>query len=108
MSPNEVNDDARSLRDGDRVVDSTHRDHAHRAARPVHELDVRGQHVLDAVAIDGVRVPAAHLHELEIITGGERRDALDQRPRGDRVAVLVDELHVPDDSAIACSSSVYA
>ena len=53
------------LGDGDGVVDPAHRDHAHRAARAVHQLDAVGQHVLDAVAVDRVGVPAAHLHELE-------------------------------------------
>ena len=66
-------DDAGRLRDRDGVVDATHRDHADGAARPVHELDVRREHVLDAVSVDGVRVPAAHLHELEVVGAGERR-----------------------------------
>jgi hypothetical protein len=34
-----------------------HRDHAHRAARAVHELDGLGQVVLHAVAVDGVVCP---------------------------------------------------
>ena len=45
---------------------------------PVDQLDVRGQHVLDAVAVDGVGVAAAHLHELEVVVAGQLGDAGDQ------------------------------
>ena len=86
-------DDAGRLGDRDGVVDAAHRDHAHRAARPVHQLDLLGQHVLDAVAVDGVRVAAAHLHELEVVVAGELGDARDEAPGRRRVAVLVDEPH---------------
>jgi hypothetical protein len=48
----------------DAVVDAAHRDHAHRAAGPVHELDVGRQEVVDAVLVDRVRVAAADLHDL--------------------------------------------
>ena len=66
-------DDAGRLRDRDGIVNATHRDHADGAARAVHELDVRREHVLDAVSVDGVRVPAADLHELEVVGARERR-----------------------------------
>ena len=49
----------------------------------MHELDRLGQHVFDAVAIDRVRVAAAHLHELEVVVGGQFGDARDQRARSD-------------------------
>ncbi len=48
------------------VVDPPHRDHAHRAARAVHELDRLGQVVVHAVAVDRVGVAAAHLHDLVV------------------------------------------
>ena len=71
------------VRDGDPVVDAPHRDHADRASRAVDELDVRGQEVVDAVLVDRVRVPAAHLHDLVVTAGlDERQDlARDARDR---------------------------
>ena len=47
------------------IVDAPHRQHADRAAGAVHQLDRVGQHGLDAVAENRVRVPAAHLHDLQ-------------------------------------------
>ena len=41
---------------------------------PVDQLDVGRQHVLDAVAVDGVGVAAAHLHELEVVVAGQLGD----------------------------------
>ena len=88
-------DDARCLGDGDRVVDPAHRDDADRAARSVHQLDGLGEDVLDPVPVDGVRVPAAHLHQLEVVVAGELGDLRHQRARRGRIAVLVDEAHHP-------------
>ena len=83
-----------SLRDRDAVVDAAHRDHADRAARPVHELDVRGQQVVDAVLVDRVRVPAADLHHLVVAAGLDRGEDLPgQHPAELGVAELVDEPH---------------
>ena len=93
MSPNDVKITPGVVGHGDGVVDPAHRDHAHRAARAVHELDGRGEHVLDAVAVDRVRVPAAHLHELEVIVAGELGDPRHQGARRGRIAILVDEAH---------------
>ena len=95
MSPNDVKITPGRLGDRDGVVDATHRDHAHRAARAVHQLDGLRQDVLDAVAVDRVRVPAAHLHELEGLVAGQLGDVSDERSRRGRVAVLVDEAHHP-------------
>ena len=86
-------DDARLLGQPHRVVDAAHRDHAHRAARPVHQLNGFRQQVLDAVPVDGVRVPAAHLHELELVIARQLGDGLDQSTCGRRVPEFVDELH---------------
>ena len=62
---------------------------------PVYELDVRGQQVVDAVLVDRVRVPAAHLHDLVVAAGLDRRhDLARERTPELGVAVLVDELHV--------------
>src|SRR5919109_429266 len=48
----------------DGVVDPSHRDHADRAAGAVHQRDRLRQVVLQAVLVDRVGVPAAHLHQL--------------------------------------------
>ena len=78
----------------DAVVDPPHRDHAHRAAGPVDELDVGGQQVVEAVLVDRVRVPAAHLHHLVVTAGlDDREDLAGQRPAELGVAELVDEPH---------------
>ena len=55
--------------DRDAVVDPAHRDHAHRAAGAVDELDVGGQQVVDPVLVDRVGVPAADLHHLVVAAG---------------------------------------
>ena len=94
MSPKQVKITPGSLRDGDPVVDAAHRDHAHRAARAVHELDVGGQQVVDAVLVDRVGVAAADLHHLVVaarLDGGE--DLARQHLAELGVAELVDELH---------------
>ena len=58
-------DHARRLGERDAVVDASHRQHADRAAGPVHQLDGVRQHRLDAVAEDRMGVAAADLHDLE-------------------------------------------
>ena len=63
MSPNAVKMTSRILGDGKAVVDPAHGQHAHRTARTVHQFDVRRQQILQAEAIDGVGVAAAHFHE---------------------------------------------
>src|SRR5262249_55866285 len=65
-----------------------------RAPGAVHELDVRGQQVVDAVLVDRVGVPAADLHDLVVaagLDGGE--DLARQHAPELRVAELVHELH---------------
>ncbi len=102
MSPNVVKMTSGLFGQPHRVVDAAHRDHAHRAAGSVHQLDGLGQQVLDSVPVDGVRVTAAHLHELELVACRELGDRLDQRARGRRVPEFVDELHVaPASQAIS-------
>jgi hypothetical protein len=59
----------------------------------VDQLDARGQHVLDAVTVNGVRVAAAHFHELEVVAFGQFLDPSDQSAGGSRVAIFVDETH---------------
>ena len=103
-------DHPRRLGDGDRVVDSSHRDDTYGTARAVHELDALGQDMLDAVAVDRVRVTTADLHELEEVVTGQLGDARDQRTRRNRIPILVDVFHglpIVDD-AHASSSSSYA
>ena len=62
-----------SLGHGDGIVDPSHGDHAHRATGPCTSSTDCGQHVLDAVAVDGVGVAAAHLHEFEPAAPGQQR-----------------------------------
>ena len=82
MSPKQVKITSGCARHRDAVVDAAHRDHADRAAGPVHELDVRRQQVVDAVLVDRVRVPAAHLHDLVVAAGVDGRGDLGRRRRG--------------------------
>ena len=94
MSPKQVKITPGLARDRDPVVDAPHRDHAHRAARAVHELDVRRQQVVDAVLVDRVRVAAADLHHLVVaarLDGGEDLAGHDLTELC--VAELVDEPH---------------
>ena len=73
---------------------------------PCTSSTLRGQHVLDAVAVDGVGVAAAHLHELVVALGvGQLRIVGQHAARGDRVAVLVDEPHGAVPRSISISSS---
>ena len=39
--------------------------HANRAPGPVNQLDIGGQQIFQAEAVDGVRVAAAHFHEAD-------------------------------------------
>ena len=94
MSPKQVKITPGCVRDRDAVVDPAHRDHAHRAARPVHQLDVLRQQVVDAVLVDRVRVPAADLHHLVVAARLDRgEDLAGERAAQLGVAELVDELH---------------
>ena len=86
--------DAVRLGDRDRVVHAAHRDHAHRAARPVHELDLVREQLLEAVPVDRVRVAAADLHHAHhLARRDERADLGGEAARERRVAVLVDVSH---------------
>jgi hypothetical protein len=61
----------------------------------VDQRDVLRQVVLEAVLVDGVRVAAAHLHELVLAAGlAQARDLGGQRPCRVGVAELVDVTHV--------------
>ena len=105
MSPKQVKITPGTCATAIAVVDATHRDHADRAAGPVDELDVRGQEVVDAVLVDRVRVPAAHLHDLVLPAGLDgREDLAREHPPELRVPILVDELHATLASATpACT-----
>ena len=94
MSPKQVKITPSSLGQRDPVVDAAHRDHAHRAAGAVDELDVRRQQVVDPVLVDRVRVAAADLHELVVAAGlDQRQDLAGDGAAELGVAELVDELH---------------
>src|ERR671917_22218 len=80
--PEAGEDDLGTLGDGYALVHPPHRQHAHRAARPVHQLDLIRQEVLYAVAVDGVGVAPADLHELVVAVGvGDRGDLRRHGPR---------------------------
>ena len=63
MSPNEQKITPGPRGDRERLVDQLERRDADRAARAVHQLDLRRQQLVDAELDDGVRLPAADLHE---------------------------------------------
>ena len=81
------------------VINAPHRQHADRAARPVHEFHLVRQHLLNAVAKYGVRVPAANFHDLQrsrpVTRDGRAQLAnlAQQHPRLHRIAELVDVFH---------------
>ena len=78
----------------DRVVHPPHRDHADRAAGAVHQGDRLGQVVLEAVLVDRVGVPAAHLHQLVLAARlAQRRDLRGQRVGLVGITEFVDEFH---------------
>jgi len=58
------------------------------------QLDALGEDVLDPVAVDGVGVATAHLHELELVVTGQVVDDPEEDAGSGWVSVLVDELHV--------------
>ena len=94
MSPKQVKITPGCARDRDAVVHAAHRDHADRAAGPVHEFDVRGQQVVDPVLVDRMRVAAADLHELVVAAGLDRGEDLRREHAAELgVAELVDVLH---------------
>jgi hypothetical protein len=100
----EAGEDHVLLRKRDPVVDASHRNHAHRAARTVHELDVGREQVVDPVLVDRVGVPAADLHELVMAAGLHlRQDLPSDHLAKLRIAELVDESHraFPARAAIA-------
>ena len=81
---------------GDRngIVDAAHGNHTHGATGSVHHLDALRQQRLDAVAIDGVGVAAARLHELASrLICGELLDLGDEDLGRLRVSEFADELH---------------
>ena len=86
----------------DAVVDSSHRQHANRAAGAVDQLDAIGQHCLHTVAEDGVCVTAADFHDVDRATaitsvlnlGDENANLFEQKPRLLRISEFVDVFHV--------------
>src|SRR5579859_193100 len=82
------------LRDSKAIIDPSHGQHADRAAGPVNQFDVRGQHILEAKTIDGVRVPAAYLHQPVVPLWIDKTANLIGRPVDDlRIAKLIYKSH---------------
>ena len=85
-------DHVRASGDRERAVDHLQRGDTHRATRPVDQLDLISQQLIDAVANDGVRLTTADLHDRPRPCG-RSGDLLDQRPSQHRVVELVEVLH---------------
>ena len=92
-------DHLRSLRQGHAVIDAPHWQHADRATWAVHVFHRVGQHLLDAVAEDRVRMATAHFHHLQRPPARgwnaqhQPANLLHQRLRLGRIAKLVDVFH---------------
>src|SRR5262249_18574677 len=98
--PERGEDDLRAARDRMGTVDHLERGDADRAARSVHELDGRGQHAVDAVADDRMRLSSADLHQHP----RPRRGGGDLTRQGGgevAVAVLVEVPHGGSRSAVS-------
>src|SRR5262249_29540363 len=98
--PERGEDDVRAARDRMGAVDHLERGDADRTARPVHELHVRRQHAVDAVAHDRMRLSSAHLHQHP----WARRGGGDLTGQGGgevAVAVLVEVPHGGSRSAVS-------
>ena len=84
---------------GDAIVDPPHRQHADRATGSVNQLDFFGQHALDAIAKNRVRMPPAHFHDLDrsllgdINLSDETFDFSNQYPSLLAIAKLVEISH---------------
>ena len=80
MSPNEVKMTpgslATAMASSTRPIGMTHTGQP----GPVDQFHRGRQDVLDAVAVDGVGVTAAHLHELELVVAGQLGDPRHQGP----------------------------
>src|SRR5258708_14143833 len=97
------------VREGDAVVDATHRDDAYGASGAVHELDVGGQQVVNSVLVDRVRVTTADLHDLVMPVGLSRcQDLPGDRSAELRVSELVDELQAGSSRSAARARAVPA
>src|SRR5262249_3174821 len=86
--------DSGLTRDVDRVVQAAHGNHAHRAARTMHQRNGGGQVIFNAVLVDGVRVPAADFHEVGAAGRvGEALGLRGQIPGQAAVAKLIHKTH---------------
>src|ERR1051326_3405701 len=85
-------DHLRLLRDRQRVVDASERNHANRTTRSMNHFDVCRQQILDTVLEDRVRVSAADFHKLQPAIA-QRRDLFRQSLRQISLPELVDEFH---------------
>ena len=85
-------DGARGQGDSDGLVDGFQRRDADRAAGPVNQLDAGGQQPVDAVLEDGMRLPAADLHDGPG-SGAGPGDRIGQGSHPFRLAVLVLVFH---------------
>ena len=98
-------DDVGLLGDREPVVDSAHRQHAHRAARAVDQVDIGGQQILQPEAIDGVGVSAANFHDAVVPVGiGQPADFFGGPADDFRFAKLVDKFHARCRRILYCVS----
>ena len=87
-------DDAIGVGHSDGIVDTAHGDDAYRAAGAVYQLDAGRQDLLDSVAVDGMGMPAAYLHELELLVARQALDLGKEQLGHDGVAILIHKFHV--------------
>src|ERR1700685_68355 len=59
------------LRDRQPVIDSPHRQHANRTARPMNQLNIFRKNIFQSEAIDGVSMAAAHFHHAVVAGSSE-------------------------------------
>src|SRR5579883_529862 len=86
-------DDILFARNGDGVVDTPHWEDADRTAWSVDHIDVGRQDILNAVFVDGVRMAAADLHDLEVAARAEFFYIGRNTTGQGRIAVFVDVFH---------------
>ncbi len=85
-------DHLRAAGDGERLVDELERRHADRAAGAMDQADRLGEHAIDARPHQGVRLPAADLHQVPVVVGVAAQGGEESLGLG-LAAVLVDEAH---------------
>ena len=94
ISPKHANVTPGLVGDRDGIVNPAHGDHAYGATRAVDELHGLRKVVFEPVLVDGMRMAAAHLHELVVTAWlAQVGDGARQSGRFASVSVLGDKAH---------------